>query len=277
MSIEGEIVQDVVVDQDAPAAESKATNPILDGAPTETEESVDTEVKKDEEQPIPKGVQKRIDRAVRQKYEAEARTKMLEERLAQLEQRQTSQVPQQQAISGDKAPTLDQFDSFDDYVAAKAEWVAERKLEQVLTEREKRHQEERSAEYQRKVTEEWNKRITQATDEIPDFEDVVGAANVPMTNVMRDAIMESDVGPKVAYYLALNPEEAIRIAEMSPISAIRAMGRIEERLLAGGATAKKTTSAPPPVKSTTARATVKKDPGQMSDEEYMKWRKSGKA
>lgn len=278
MSIEGDIAQDVVVDQGVPAEESKATNPILDPQPTDepTSEPAAEEKKADDEQPIPKGVQKRIDRAVRQKYEAEARAKMLEERLTQLESRQF-QPQQPQQPTDEKEPTLDQFDSFDEYLAAKAEWIAERKINQTLTERERALREQQEVAYRRKVEAEWTKRITQATDEIPDFEDVVGAADVPMTDVMRETIMESDIGPKVAYFLATNPEEAYKIAGMSPIAAVRALGRIEERIVGGGISTKKTTSAPPPVKPVGAKASVKKDPGQMSDEEYAKWRKTGKA
>jgi hypothetical protein len=108
---------------------------------------------------------------------------------------------------------------------------------------------------------------------MPDFEEVLASSDVPMTPPMQQAIMESDIGPKLAYYLANNPDEAEKIAAMSPIGAIRTLGRIEERL----ATAKpavQTTNAPPPIRPTGARAAVTKDPGKMSDAEYAKWRKS---
>ena len=274
MSIEGEIVADVVVDQGAPAAtESKPTNPILDPqVDEEVVQSDEPKVEKDDaEQPVPKGVQRRIDRAVRQKYEAEARAKMLEERLAALEQRQ----PVRAVESDDKAPTLDQFDSFDQYVDAKAAWTAERKIKEALDAREQEQASKREVEIRNSIEAEWTKRITQATDEIPDFEDVIASSDAPMTPVMQDAIKMSDVGPKIAYFLANNPDEAYKIAQMPPIRAIAALGRLEERLSAPAQ--KKTTSAPPPVKPVAGKAALKKDPGQMSDEEYMKWRKSGKA
>jgi signal recognition particle GTPase len=268
-----EIEADVVVDAGEPAV-SNPTNPITDLRP-EVDESAEPEVKeeKPEEPPIPKGVQKRIDRAVRQKYEAEARAKMLEERIAAIESRQVA--PSRQAID-ESEPTIDKFDNFDQYVAAKAEWIAERKINQTLTEREKRQAAEREATERAKTVDSWNKRIMQATAEMPDFEDVIASSDVPMTSAMQQAIMESDIGPKLAYYLANNQDEAVSIANMSPIGAIRALGRIEERL-SSQKPAVKTTSAPPPIKPVGSRAAVKKDPNSMSDAEYAKWRKSGKS
>jgi len=269
MGIEGDIVEENVVDEGAPSAATSnpITNPQID-------ESDEPEVKEEKpaEPAIPKGVQKRIDRAVRAKYEAEARTKMLEERLAALETRQ--QPPPR--VQEDSEPTLDKFQNFDEYVSAKAEWIAARKIEQTLSEREKRQVAERDAADRQKTADSWGKRITQATAEMPDFEDVIASSDVPMTSAMQQTIMESDIGPRIAYYLAQNPDDAVKIAEMSPIRAIAALGRLEERLSQQPAS-KKVTSAPEPVKSLSGKASSKKNPADMSDAEYAKWRRSGKA
>lgn len=223
-----------------------------------------------EEPPVPKGVQKRIDRAVRQKYEAEARAKMLEERLSALEQRQ---FQSQQKPVDNSEPKLENFDNFDAYVAAKAEWIAERKIEQTLTEREKRQMAEREAAEHRKTAEGWTRRMAEATAEMPDFEEVLASSDVPMTPAMQQAIMESDIGPKVAYHLALHPDEAIQIANMSPIRAAAALGRIEERLAARPT--KGVSGAPEPIKPVGGtRATAQKDPANMTDAEFAAWRRS---
>lgn len=270
---------DQIVDQDAPAAEerkSSPTNPITDLHPTpdSKHESADEDTPEarlaKREAEIQKGAQKRIDKITRAKYEAEARTKMLEERLAALE---TRQQPAPVAKTLDNAePKLENFDNFDEYVRAKAEYIAERKINKTLSEREERQRTEYEAAARQKTADSWAKRLTAATAELPDFEDVVASSDVPMTNAMRDAIMESDVGPRLAYYLAQNPDDATAIANMSPIGAIRAIGRIEERLTAQKPPVVK--AAPAPIKPVTGRATVSKDPGKMSDEEYAKWRKS---
>ena len=265
-----EIESEFVVDEGAAAAADTATKQVVEQSETPAE-SKPEKVEKQEE-PIPKGVQKRIDRAVRQKYEAEARAKMLEERVAAMEARQT--VPQQQQRqSDDQEPRIDNFDNFDQYVAAKAEYIARKQIESTLTEREKRQQAEREATERAKTVESWNKRIAAATAEMPDFEEVLASSDVPMTPPMQQAIMESDIGPKLAYYLANNPDEAEKIASMSPIGAIRTLGRIEERL-SNSKPAVKTTDAPPPIKPIGASAAVSKDPSKMTDAEFAAWRKA---
>lgn len=248
--------------------------PVVEETPVEqpTEEVVSEqppEEKKPEEPPIPKGVQKRIDRAVRQRYEAEARAKMLEERLSALEQRQ--QPPPQARERDDSEPTIDKFQNFDEYVAAKAEWIAARKIEQTLTEREKRAAAERETAERQKTAESWQQKLQKATAEMPDFEDVISSADVPMTPAMQQAIMESDIGPKLAYHLANNPDEAVKIAQMTPMRAIATLGRLEERLSA--APVKTASSAPEPITPVGQRATASKDPDKMSTDEWLKWRR----
>lgn len=271
-----DIIEDVVVEQGQPAAESKAVNPITDPGsqidkPAEPKaETPPPEPEKPAEPEVPKGVQKRIDRAVRQKYEAEARAKMLEERLAALEQRSE---PQRAAPIKDSEPTIDKFDNFDDYVAAKAEYIAKRQIESTLSEREQRQAAEREAAARKQTADSWSSKVEKATADMPDFEDVLSSSDVPMTDVMQQAIMESEIGPKLAYYLATKPEEAIKIAQMAPIRAVAALGRLEERLETQKP-AVKTTSAPPPIQPVGSRAAVSKDPGKMSDAEYAKWRKA---
>lgn len=268
---------EVVVDQGAPAAEaavreSKPTNPITDPREPEPDEKAEVEAKP-EEPPIPKGVQKRIDRAVRQKYEAEARTKMLEERLQALENRQQQPIVNKSIDNSE--PKIENFDNFGAYVAATAEYIADQKIQKTFAERDQRQQADRQQYERQQVQTSWQQRVADATAEMPDFEDVLASSDVPMTGAMQDAIMESDVGPKIAYFLANNPDEASKIAKMSPIGAIRALGRIEERL--SGPVAKVPTSAPAPVKAVGTKATASKDPGKMSDAEYAKWRKAGRA
>lgn len=234
---------------------------------TQVEEPVEERVEETKPAPeaLPRGVQRRIDRAVRQKYEAEARAREFEERLAAIEARQ---LPAQGA-----EPTIDKFDNFDEYVAAKAAYIAKQQIESTLTAREQRQLAEQQEREQARAVSSWNKRVAQATVEMPDFEEVLSTSDLPMTPAMRQTILESDVGPKLAYYLANHPDETADIAEMSGTGAIRALGRIEERLLANKPAVKTTTTAAP-ISPVGTRVSVKKDPGKMSDAEYDKWRKS---
>lgn len=219
--------------------------------------------------PVPKGVQKRIDRAVREKYEAQARAKMLEERIAQIEARQQPSAPVA-PIEG--MPTIDKFNNFDEYVTAKAEFIAKRHIEQAMSEGQRRQAEERQHASQVKLNAEWTKRVEKFTAEMPDFEEVITASTVPMTDPMQQTIKELDLGPKLAYHLANHPDEAAAIADMTPLRAIAALGRLEERL--SKPAEKKTTSAPAPITPVGGTARVSKDPGDMSMAEFTRWRRS---
>lgn len=254
-----EFIESSEVVQEAPAAEEQ----VVEQQPDEVQPE-----EKPAEPPIPKGVQKRIDRAVRQRYEAEARAKMLEERLSALEQQRQAPPPRER---DDSEPTIDKFQNFDEYVAAKAEWIAARKIEQTLTEREKRQVAERESAERIKTAEQWQQRLQKATAEMPDFEDVLASSDVPMTATMQQAIMESDIGPKLAYHLARNPDDAVKIAQMSPTKATIALGRLEERLSANPT--KTASNAPAPITPVGQRATVSKDPDKMSTDEWLKWRR----
>ena len=290
MGLDTEIVTETIVEeggtQEAQPKDYNPTNPIFEVAKPDTaipkpedskpepkaEEQPKPEEKK--EDPIPKGVQKRIDRAVREKYEAQAEAKMLKERLDRIEQN----IQQRVAKPIDNSePRIDNFDDFDQYVAEKAEWIASKKINETLNERERRSAEERAAAAHYQAVDGWNQRLEKATAELPDFKEVIESSDVPMSDFMRDAIVESDLGPKVAYWLANNPDEAKKIASMSPLATVKAIGRIEERLESQAKAPKKPTAAPAPLKPVGGKASVQKDPGQMSDAEYLEWRKKGRA
>lgn len=287
MGLDTEIVQEPIVEEGAGKEAPKdynPTNPIYEvakpeGEPEKKEEAKPEEPPKPEEkkeEPLPKGVQKRIDRAVREKYEAQAEAKMMRERLERLEQ--NFQQNQRQSLPIDNSePKIENFNDFDQYVAAKAEWIASKKINETLQEREKRIAEERVAAAHYKAVDGWNKRLAEATAELPDFEEVISSSDLPMSDFMRDAIIDSDLGPKVAYWLANNPDEAKKIASMSPLATVKAIGRIEERLESQAKAPKKPTGAPAPLKPVGGKASVQKDPGQMSDAEYLEWRKKGRA
>ena len=213
--------------------------------------------------PTPEELQKKFDRdaaAQRRKYERDLQTER--EQRIRLEERLARVAPERESDPG--MPTIDKFENFDDYVTAKAEYIASK----TLSEHEKRQAQQRAQAAQQQTVEAWNKRVAAA--DIPDFHDIVAASDVPMTSVMQQAIMESENGPKLAYHLAVNPAEAERIAAMTPIGAVRALMLIEEGFKKTVAVSKAT----PPIKPVGSSAGARKDPGSMSDAEYLKWRKA---
>jgi hypothetical protein len=74
----------------------------------------------------------------------------------------------------------------------------------------------------------------------PDYGAKLDAATVKISDQMRDAIVESEVGPQILYHLAEHPEVAESMGKLTVGKMLREFGRLEATL--GGA-------AKPPAKS----------------------------
>jgi hypothetical protein len=64
----------------------------------------------------------------------------------------------------------------------------------------------------------------------PDFDAVINRQDVPLTPAMQQAVYESEEAGELIYYFGKHPEEAARIAKLSPISSAREIGKIENKL-----------------------------------------------
>jgi hypothetical protein len=124
-------------------------------------------------------------------------------------------------------------------------------------------------------------RIARAKSELPDFEAVVNVP-LPVSAEMRDAIVGSDIGPRLAYYFAQNQQEAAKLAELRGADAYRAIGKLEARLEAAptatAPAAAVTNTAPAPVRPVTGGATASRlplDHPDVSFREYEQRRNAG--
>jgi hypothetical protein len=146
----------------------------------------------------------------------------LEQRLAALEQ---NRQPQQQAVNVDQEPQPSQFSDAFEYAKALAEYSTEK----ALAERDRQVAQAREQEAHQKIIQSWAQKVQEAKAELPDFDDLVASSDVVVNNVVRDAILESDVGPKILYHLAENNDLAKKIAGLSPNAALREIGKLEAR------------------------------------------------
>ena len=118
--------------------------------------------------------------------------------------------------------------------------------EQLLNQREQ-------AKHTAKIVEAYGEREEAAREKYDDFEQVAYNPKLPITEPMAVTIRESDVGPEILYHLGNNPAEAKRIAQLSPLSQAKEIGKLEDKL-ATNPPAKKTSSAPPPIAPATGRS-----------------------
>jgi hypothetical protein len=173
-----------------------------------------------------------------------------------------------------KMPTLEDH-GYDEakYQAAMIEFVDRRAEERV--DRRLSEVEQKRAEQTRVET--FATRQQEFAKVNPDFEDrVLRDPTLPITTAMRDVIIDSPSGPEIAYYLATNREQAEQIARLPAHLAALEMGRIEGRISAIKEVKVRppavTKAPPPPPQIEASDAQVEKDPAQMTDKEFAKWR-----
>lgn len=123
-------------------------------------------------------------------------------------------------------PRLKDFADPDDWADARDTWMqeqAERKILEKLDSRTKAEQDKTEAQ---KVNESWEQKKATAREKYDDFDEVLDA-KVDVTPAMGEAIMTSDLGADIAYFLGQNLDDARRISKLSPMAAAREIGRIE--------------------------------------------------
>lgn len=225
-----------------------------------------------EEQPKKsKGVQKRIDELTRQRYEADReRENAKQEAEYWRKQAIEGKQPQQQAQpKDDAAPKFEDFESYEAFVEARAEYAAEKKFNQLTSKQREETEITKRKEQERVFVE----KVETASKKYPDFKEVALGKHVPYNAVMAQLVISSDVSADVSYYLGKNLDVASRIANLPPIDAAKEIGRIEAKFSDKPTPSpKRIPGAPPPIKPVGGQERVNKSPQEMTNAEYRQWR-----
>jgi hypothetical protein len=251
-----------------PAAEKGQSEPRL-----AEDEATGTEEKKQN----PK-LEKRFSELTKARKEAEAKVKELEDRLAAQE---TFKAPYQEPDSNQK-PSPDNFKDAFEYAEALAEWSAEQALA-------KREQEVKQKEVEAKretVIKTWQQKLEVTKAEYPDYDDMVSSSSVKVNDTIRDAILESDVGPRILYELASDDDLAEKLSTITTAGALKLIGKLEaqfEKTEEPAKAEKKTvaakSNAPEPIRplrSTGGVADVAMDGDKLSFQQWKAGRLAGK-
>jgi len=168
-------------------------------------------------------LEKRFSELTKRAKQAEAEKQALEARLQELEAK-VAPAPQQieQDILGEK-PQASQFQDAFEYAEALAEWSAEK----ALVERDKQEQQRKIEIERQEVIKSWTSKLEKAKAEMPDFDEMVASSQVQVRDEVRDAILESDVGPQILYQLASDDDLAQRISTMPVNKALKELGKLE--------------------------------------------------
>lgn len=228
------------VPEPAPGADEQKPIPPVGEDPPVVETTEQVEAKKQSR------FQRRLDTQKNARIAAETETKLLREQIAKLEaQSKPNQAP--------AAPQRDQFESLETYLEAvaahKAEQIVDGKLKAEREERQAQESKTKVSQGEAKVAQDWQERETAFVTATKDYSEVVQSYISEDVNALSDlarrAILESDVGPQVLYHLAKNPDDAERIAALSPARQVAELGKLELKM---PAVQRKTSAAPAPIK-----------------------------
>jgi len=158
--------------------------------------------------------------------------------------------------------------------------------------RDKAEAERKEQEQRQSVIKSWNERLETVKADLPDYDEMIASASdITVNDAIRDAMLESEQGPRILYHLAENPELAEKLNTLSTVSALREIGKLEAKFEASEtpkdakteaetkpSIARSKAPAPiSPIKTSSAVADV----GVGSDGEfhgtYQQWRESRKA
>ena len=179
-------------------------------------------------------------------------------------------------------PTPDNYRDAFEYAEALSQWSAE----QALLKREQEVKQKEFEVQKQKVIQTWQQKLEATIAELPDYEDMVASSNVKVNDTVRDAILESDVGPRILYELASDDEIAEKLSTMSTASALKLIGKLEakfekteEPVKAEKKTVAAKSKAPEPIRplrSTGGVADVGMDGNDMSYQQWKAARQAGK-
>lgn len=189
-----------------------------------------------------KGVGKRINELTKEKHDERRRREAVERELTELRatlskpaQTQTPATETTQAPPSGK-PTMESCD-FD------AEVFAERMADWKLEERDRKAAESKQNETRQQRLKSYQERADAFADEHPDYAEKT--QDLQLTPIMDQAIFETELEPQIAYYLATNPGEVERIAQLTPAGQVRAIAKLEDKLSAPAVVDDEVVTTPP--------------------------------
>jgi len=220
-----------------PEDQNTETSAAEEGAePQETAEQV--EAKKQSK------FQRRLERQKTARIAAETEARLLREQLTELKSKQ-------QTPAADEAPKREAYESYEDYLDARADYRADQKGRTALAERDQAQQgserQGRQVAAQAETAKQWQQREKAFEATAKDYQETVSAfldEGVDLAPTARAAIVESDAGPQLLYHLATHPDVAERLADMSPAKQVLELGKLEASI---SKPARQPSKAPPPI------------------------------
>lgn len=261
----------------------------------------------EEEKGLPEKAQKEIQRAKRKVNEKHAAMKAAEEAAAESDRFAETQFNEKRLLeqqlnkaqeeltalrtaNAPKEPELKEPNENDPQFKTEAgefDWkkyakaLAQYEAKTALKAESERQQQERAASDRKAAEDAVKSRVEKARKAHPDFDKVMegvkGQEGDTVPQFVLNYLFDSENSGEVAYHLAKNPSESVRISKLSPIRGIAELAKLEDSLIKPRESASApadegaipTGGAPPPITpiSGSASTVVNKDPAKMSYKE----------
>jgi chemotaxis protein histidine kinase CheA len=166
-------------------------------------------------------------------------------------------------------PTVDQFQSYEDYSMALAEFVSDAKQTEHTAAQQQAYEQQQIAQQQRVQLDRWSKTLDEARQQDPKFDETLNL-DTPMSMPMQHLAMESPQGIEILKWLSEHPDDAQHMSRLHPAETYREMGKLEARLEAASSTtqsgpARVVSSAKAPIKPLGTSPPVE-DPFEITDD-----------
>lgn len=218
----GQITPEVV--ETTEAAQSQAA-PQVEGTEPETGDKPPVE-KTFTQAELDAILEKKTAKLIRQREQERGKREAYEQQMARF----------QPPVQANSKPSISQFNGdAEAYADAVADW----KIDQA-------QQQQRAQESQKSQSKFQTKRDEFIADlEETDGFDMKAFNRLPISPVVAEAILDSDIGTKLAIHLTTNPDDASRIANLSPARQAAEIGKLEAKL--STAASKRPSNAPSPI------------------------------
>ena len=149
------------------------------------------------------------------------------------------------------------------------EQMATFKAQEIVDKERARNEQARNQQEQQRLDRQFEAGKSKAQEKYPDFDEVLdNSLGLELNGAVISAIKSSPVVHDLRYLIASDPELEEKIANSSPIEAIRIIGKLETRFESSGPS-RKVTAAPLPIKPVGGRASAGViDPEKESPKEY---------
>lgn len=273
--------------EDAPEVVQSEAEQVEASEATESTEGQTEEGQPAEEEPVkePEESEEEVSASKARRERRKAAAKALKDELdaAKAEKAKLEQyVSELEASGATPPPKQEDFADYDDYLAAKNAHYSMQAFDKRESEKIKRQAAEKQerlqqleAQSEAEARDNWAAQRAEASKRYADFDAVVSAPDVAITESMARIIAMSDSGADIAYHLGTNKDLARQIAGMGPEQQAGAISMLEQYVPKTMPKPRTKTAAPDPITPVKAQATLTKDPDKMTASEYRAWREAG--